>query len=40
MADLASQPTVVQSIYTLFRDRKPFVNRRYQQKLVWTLEEK
>lgn len=40
MAELASQPTSVQSVYTWFRDDKLFVNRRYQRKLVWTLEEK
>ena len=40
MADLASQPTSVQTVYTWYRDQKLFVNRRYQRKLVWTLEEK
>lgn len=40
MAELVSQPTSIQSIYTWFRDAKLFVNRRYQRKLVWTLEEK
>jgi hypothetical protein len=40
MADLASQPTSVQSVYSWFREEKLFVNRRYQRKLVWTLEEK
>ena len=40
MAELASQPTSIQSIYSWFRDEKLFVNRRYQRKLVWTLEEK
>jgi len=40
MADLASQPTSVQTVYTWYRENKLFVNRRYQRKLVWTLEEK
>lgn len=40
MSELASQPTSIQSIYTMFREDKLFVNRRYQRKLVWTLEEK
>src|SRR5260370_20580260 len=40
MADLASQPTSVQTVYTWYREQKLFVNRRYQRKLVWTLEEK
>jgi hypothetical protein len=40
MADLASQPTSVQTVYAWYRDGKLFVNRRYQRKLVWTLEEK
>jgi hypothetical protein len=40
MADLASQPTSIQSVYTWYREGKLFVNRRYQRKLVWTLEEK
>ena len=40
MADLASQPTSVQSVYSWFREEKLFVNRRYQRKLVWTREEK
>lgn len=40
MADLASQPTSVQTIYSWYRDGKLLVNRRYQRKLVWTLEEK
>jgi hypothetical protein len=40
MADLASQPTSVQTVYTWYREGKLFVNRRYQRKLVWTLEEK
>lgn len=40
MAELASQPTSVQTVYTWYRDEKLLVNRRYQRKLVWTLEEK
>ncbi|ACI55480.1 protein of unknown function DUF262 [Rhizobium leguminosarum bv. trifolii WSM2304] len=40
MAELVSQPTVIQSLYGMYRDGKIFVNRKYQRKLVWTLEEK
>lgn len=40
MAELSGQQTPIQSIYTWFREDKLFVNRRYQRKLVWTLEEK
>lgn len=40
MAELASQPTSIQSIYAWYGEDKLFVNRRYQRKLVWTLEEK
>jgi len=40
MAELGSQPTSVQSIYNWHAEGKLFVNRRYQRKLVWTLEEK
>jgi hypothetical protein len=40
MAELDSQPKSVQSIYSWFSEGKLFVNRRYQRKLVWTLEEK
>ena len=40
MAELASQPSPVQSVYAWYRDDKLYVNRRYQRKLVWTLEEK
>ncbi len=40
MADLASQPTSIQSVYTWYREGKLFVNRRYQRKLVWTQQEK
>jgi hypothetical protein len=40
VAELVSQPTPIQSIYNWFREGKLFVNRRYQRKLVWSLEEK
>lgn len=40
MAELASQPTSVQSVYGWYSSERLFVNRRYQRKLVWTLEEK
>jgi hypothetical protein len=40
MAELVSQPTPIQSVYTWYREDKLYVNRRYQRKLVWTLEEK
>jgi Protein of unknown function DUF262/Putative DNA-binding domain len=40
MADLGSQTSSIQSVYSLYRDDKLYVNRRYQRKLVWTLEEK
>lgn len=40
MAELASQPTSIQSVYAWYREDKLFVNRRYQRKLVWTLYEK
>ncbi|MCE6967143.1 GmrSD restriction endonuclease domain-containing protein [Cereibacter sphaeroides] len=40
MADVAAQPTPVQSVYGWHNDDRLFVNRRYQRKLVWTLEEK
>lgn len=40
MADLASQPTSIQSVYSWYREDRLYVNRRYQRKLVWTLEEK
>ncbi|MCE8003964.1 GmrSD restriction endonuclease domain-containing protein [Billgrantia ethanolica] len=40
MATLSSEPTSVQSIYTWYREGRLYVNRRYQRKLVWTLEEK
>ena len=40
MTELASQPTSIQSAYGWFSTEKLIVNRRYQRKLVWTLEEK
>lgn len=40
MAELTPQPTSIQSLYSMYADDKLFVNRRYQRKLVWTLEEK
>lgn len=40
VADLDSQPKSIQSLYGWFGEGKLKVNRRYQRKLVWTLEEK
>jgi len=40
MSELVSQPTSIQSVYTWYTEDKLHVNRRYQRKLVWTLEEK
>lgn len=40
MAELASQPTSIQTLYGWYRENKLFVNRRYQRKLVWTQLEK
>lgn len=40
MSELVSQPTSIQSLYSWHREDKLYVNRRYQRKLVWTLEEK
>ncbi|WP_082177976.1 GmrSD restriction endonuclease domain-containing protein [Aeromonas schubertii] len=40
MAELSSQPTSVQSVYSWHNEERLYVNRRYQRKLVWTLEEK
>jgi uncharacterized protein with ParB-like and HNH nuclease domain len=38
----ATSPTgmSVQALYRLFREDRLFVNRKYQRKLVWTIEEK
>ena len=40
MAELDSSPRSIQSIYSWYADQRLWVNRRYQRKLVWTLEEK
>ncbi|WP_255772360.1 GmrSD restriction endonuclease domain-containing protein [Mycobacteroides abscessus] len=40
MAELDSQPKTIQSLYSWYSEDKLYVNRRYQRKLVWTLEEK
>ncbi len=40
MSELTSQATSIQSLYSMYRHDKLFVNRRYQRKLVWTLLEK
>lgn len=40
MAELDSQQMPIQSVYTWYREDKLYVNRRYQRKLVWTIEEK
>lgn len=40
MAELDSQPKSIQSLYAWFAEKQLWVNRRYQRKLVWTLEEK
>lgn len=40
MAELDSQPKSIQSLYVWYSEGKLSVNRRYQRKLVWTLEEK
>lgn len=40
MAELESQPKSIQSLYGWYSENKLWVNRRYQRKLVWTLEEK
>ncbi len=40
MSELSSQPTPIQAIYGWYRDGKLIVNRTYQRKLVWSLEEK
>lgn len=40
MAELNAQPTSIQSLYSWYAEDKLYVNRRYQRKLVWTLEEK
>lgn len=40
MAELDSSPKSIQTLYSWYADQKLWVNRRYQRKLVWTLEEK
>ncbi|MFB6693423.1 DUF262 domain-containing protein [Streptomyces virginiae] len=40
MAEFESQSKTIQSIYVWYSENKLWVNRRYQRKLVWTLEEK
>lgn len=40
MSELVSQPLSIQSVYSQYSEDKLYVNRRYQRKLVWTLEEK
>jgi len=40
MAELDSSPKSLQTLYGWYADGKLWVNRRYQRKLVWTLEEK
>jgi uncharacterized protein with ParB-like and HNH nuclease domain len=40
VAELDSQQIPIQSVYTWYREDKLYVNRRYQRKLVWTIEEK
>lgn len=38
--NLASEIKPIQTIYTMYKNKELLVNRRYQRKLVWTLEEK
>ena len=40
MAEVDPQPKSIQSLYAWHAEKKLWVNRRYQRKLVWTLEEK
>ena len=40
MLELSPQPTPIQSLYDWYRSGVLIVNRTYQRKLVWTLEEK
>lgn len=40
MAELDSTPKSIQTLYGWYTQDRLFVNRRYQRKLVWTLEEK
>ena len=38
--DLTVKGESIERLYTQYRDRRYLVNRRYQRKLVWTLDEK
>ena len=40
ISKLDIKPETVESVYTLYRKRMLLVNRKYQRKLVWTIEEK
>jgi hypothetical protein len=40
VAEVDSNPKSIQTIYSWYSEGKLWVNRRYQRKLVWTLEEK
>lgn len=40
MADISAEPKPIQAIYEWFSNNRIIVNRSYQRKLVWTLEEK
>ncbi|MEE7502778.1 DUF262 domain-containing protein [Methylobacterium mesophilicum] len=40
MADISAEPKPIQAIYEWFSSSRIIVNRSYQRKLVWTLEEK
>lgn len=40
MTELDSNPKSIQALYAWYAEDKLWVNRRYQRKLVWTLEEK
>jgi hypothetical protein len=40
LAELTPQSPSIQSLYSWCREDRLYVNRRYQRKLVWTLEEK
>jgi uncharacterized protein with ParB-like and HNH nuclease domain len=40
MAELDAQQKSIQSLYSWYAEDQLWVNRRYQRKLVWTLEEK
>ncbi len=37
--ELSSTTLSIQTLYRMFRDGSFYVDRRYQRKLVWTLEE-